>query len=268
MLPEGNLALQDLTRPMQRANRLARLIITVLAALAIAYPVAALAQPISLDERPSTRQDPRFYFGGGLQVMQGVGAFADSVRGGVGAGFNARYHVDRRGILSLRGDFGMQTYGNERRRIPFPTAPRVTLEQNTSNNILTYAIGPQLAWPSGRVRPYVNGHIGGAYFQTSTSLEGSMNDDRPFAQSENYHDNNLSYGGSGGVLIPFRTRRTPVALDIGARYLHNGTARYLKPGSIQDDGTTYTVTPIEGPANFVVYTIGVSVGAVRDRARR
>lgn len=253
---------------MQRSNRIARLIVTLLAALAIIYPVAALAQPVSVHERSMTRSAPRLHFGGGLQVMQGVGAFADSVRGGIGAGFNARYHLDRRGIFSLRGDLGFQVYGNERTRIPFPTAPRVTIEQNTSNTILTYAVGPQLMWPTGRVRPYVNGQIGGAYYATSTSLEGTSFDSEPFATSENYRDNNLSYGGGAGVLIPFRTRRTPVALDLGARYLHNGTARYLKPGSITDDGTDVFVTPIEGPANFMLYTIGVSVGAVNDDDRR
>ena len=254
---------------MQRTNRLARIIVTGLAALALIHPIAALAQPVALGEAPPHRRQgaPRLYFGGGLQVMQGVGAFADSVSHGFGGGGNMRYHLDRRGIASLRADIGFQVYGNERIRVPFPTAPRVTLEQNTSNTILTYAVGPQFMWPTGNVRPYVNGFVGGAYYATSTTLEGSGNDYEPFAQSENYHDNNLSYGGGGGLLIPFRTQRTPVSLDLGARYFHNGTARYLKPGSITDDGTNVYVTPITGPANFVVYTIGVSVGAVSSDSR-
>ena len=252
---------------MQRANTYARLIIALLAALLLAYPIAALAQPVSVRDHDSRRSTPRLHFGGGIQVMQGVGAFADSVRGGIGAGINARYNLDQRGIFSLRGDFGFQIYGNERTRIPFPTAPRVTLEQNTNNQIYSYAIGPQLMWPTGRVRPYANGFIGGAYYATTTSLEGTNFDSEPFASSENYSDNNLSYGGGAGVLIPFRTARTPVALDLGARYLHNGTARHLKPGSITDDGTNVYVTPIEGPANFVVYTIGLSIGSVRPDGR-
>lgn len=252
---------------MQRLDALARLIIALLAALALAIPAAALAQPHTVAAPTSPATPPRFHVGGGLQVMQGVGAFADSVRGGIGAGFNGRFHVDRRGIFSLRGDLGYQIYGNERKHIPFPTAPRVTLEQNTSNTILSYAIGPQLMWPTGVVRPYANGFVGGSYFATSTSLEGTHDDGEPFASSENFSDNTFSYGGGGGVLIPFRTRRVPVALDLGARYVHNGSARYLKPGSIQDDGNTYTVTPIHGPANFVVYTIGISVGAVSERDR-
>ncbi len=252
---------------MQRANTYARLILALLTALLLAYPIAALAQPVSVRDGVSSRPAPRVHFGGGLQVMQGVGAFADSVRGGIGGGFNARYHLDRQGILSLRGDFGFQIYGNERKRIPFPTAPRVTLEQNTNNTIFSYAVGPQLMWPTGPVRPYANGFIGGAYYATTTSLKGTGVDSESFASSENFSDNNLSYGGGAGVLIPFRTVRMPVALDLGARYLHNGTARYLKPGSIQDDGTTYRVNYIEGPANFVVYTIGLSIGAVRREGR-
>ena len=253
---------------MQRFDRAARIIITLLATLAVAYPAAALAQPLSVHDLDAVARPPRLYYGGGLQVMQGVGAFADSVPGGFGGGFNMRYNLDRRGILSLRGDLGFQIYGNERKRIAFPSAPRVTLEQNTSNTIFSYAVGPQLMWPTGRVRPYVNGFVGGAYYATTTSLEGDAWDNEPFASSENFHDNNLSYGGGAGVLLPFRTRRTPVALDLGARYLHNGTARYLTPGSIEDTPDGYIPHYTEGPANFVVYTIGVSVGAVqRDHDR-
>jgi opacity protein-like surface antigen len=251
---------------MQRANTYARLIIALLAALLLAYPIAALAQPVTVRDGDVRRPTPRLHFGGGIQVMQGVGAFADSVDVGIGAGINARYNIDRRGIFSLRGDFGFQIYGNEQKRIAFPTAPRVTLEQNTNNQIYAYSIGPQLMWPTGRVRPYANGFIGGAYYTTTTSLKGSGSGES-FASSENFGDNNLSYGGGAGVLIPFRTNRTPVALDLGARYLHNGTARYLKPGSIQDDGDTYSVRYIEGPANFVVYTIGLSIGSVRRDGR-
>jgi hypothetical protein len=251
-----------------RTDSLVRIAIALLATLALAYPAALLAQPHSVDGDAVARaHPPRLNFGVGFQVMQGVGAFADSVDAGIGVGFNGRYDLDARRIFALRADVGYQIYGNERKRIPFPTAPRVTLEQNTNNTILSYSVGPQFLWPTGAVRPYANGFVGGSYFATQSTLEGSSNDGAPFASSENFHDNVFSYGGGGGVLIPFRTRRTPVALDIGARYVHNGTARYLKPGSIQDDGDTYTVTPIEGPANFVVYTIGVSIGAVRDRRR-
>lgn len=249
---------------MQRLDTLARLIIALLAALALAIPAAALAQPHRVTTAAPT--PPRFYFGGGLQLMQGVGAFSDSVDNGVGGGFHGRYTFDQRGIFALRGDIGFQVYGNEDLDIPFPNAPRVSLEQNTSNTILSYNIGPQLMWPTGAVRPYVNGFIGGSYFATSTSLRGD-DDGGAFASSTNFDDNTFSYGGGGGFLIPFRTRRTPVALDIGARYVHNGNASYLKEGSIRDVGDTYVVTPIHGPANFMVYTIGVSVGAVTNRDR-
>ena len=249
-------------------DALVRLAIALLAALALAYPAALLSQPHTVGEAATVAPRPRLHFGVGLQVMQGVGAFADSVSGGVGVGFHGRYDLDPRRILALRADIGYNIYGNEEKQVSFPGAPRVTLEQNTNNTILSYSFGPQLMWPTGAVRPYALGTIGGSYFATTTSLEGSSNEDQPFASSENFSDNTFSYGGGAGVLIPFRTRRTPVALDIGARYRHNGTARYLKPGSIQDTDTGYIVTPIEGPANFVVYTLGITVGAVRDDRNR
>lgn len=249
-------------------DSLIRLAIAILAALALAWPAALLAQPHTVGDDAVRAVRPRLHFGIGLQGMQAVGAFADSVDGGFGVGFHARYELDRQRIFALRADVGYNIYGSEEKRIAFPNAPRVTLEQSTDNTILSYSVGPQLMWPSGAVRPYALGTIGGSYFATNTSLEGTNNDDQPFASSENFSDNAFSYGGGAGVLIPFRTRRTPVSLDIGARYVHNGTARYLKPGSIQDTDTGYIVTPIEGPANFVVYTLGITVGAVRDDRER
>lgn len=250
---------------MYRTNRIARLIAAILAAAALAYPAAVLAQPYSVDR--SAPPLPRTHFGLSLQVMQAVGEFSDSVDAGIGGGFNVRYNLDRRGIFALRGDLGFQIYGHESERIAFPGAPRVTLEQNTNNTIVQYNIGPQLMWPTGAVRPYAHGFIGGAYFATSTSLEGSSNDGSPFASSENYRDNNLSYGAGGGLYIPLRTRRTPVSIDLGARYVHNGIARYLTPGSISDDGENVFISPITSNANFVVYTIGVSIGAQPSRDR-
>jgi hypothetical protein len=113
---------------------------------------------------------------------------------------------------------------------------------------------------AGALRPYVNGFVGGAYFYTESALAGTGNNGESFARSENYHDHVLSYGGGGGFLIPVSVGKNPVSIDVGARYVHNGTVRYLREGDIQDDGNTVVMNPTVSPANVVQFTLGVSVG--------
>lgn len=224
---------------------------------------ALLALPLTLAAQEPGITVPagpiRGYAGAGLAIAAPVGTFGDYVSGAIGAAGHFGWNATPNGPLSLRADVGVNVYGHERRRIPFPTAPRVSLDLTTTNNILTYAIGPQLMATSGSLRPYINGFVGGAYFFTQSSLSGTGNDGQSFAQSENFHDNVLSYGGGGGFLIPISAGRAPVAIDIGARYLHNGTVRYLREGDIHEDGNTVTYTPTVSPANYVQFTIGVSV---------
>jgi hypothetical protein len=146
-----------------------------------------------------------------------------------------------------------------------PNAGRVQFDLTTSNNILTYSVGPQLAVPSGPIRPYVNAFMGGAYFFTQSSIGGSDNES-DFASTRNFDDNVASYGYGGGLFVPFAMRYADVGLDIGARYVRNGHTRYLREGGIEDLPTGgYAVSPIESETSFVLYHVGVNVGIRRNR---
>lgn len=227
----------------------------------LALPAALAAQ----DGRYPTMRDSitgplRGYGGAALSGAAPVGVFGDYVRGGIGGAGHLGWNVVPGGAFSIRGDVGIMIYGHEKKRIPFPTAPRVSLDLTTTNNIVTYSVGPQLMVTTGSVRPYVNGFVGGAYFYTESALAGTGNNGESFARSENYHDNVLSYGGGGGFLVPVSVGKNPVSIDFGARYVHNGTVHYLREGDIQDDGNTVVMNPTVSPANFVQFTLGVSVG--------
>ena len=229
---------------------------SVLAAALLALPGAASAQ---FHDSSRPLGPVRGYAGGGLSGAAPVGVFGDYVDGGIGGAGHFGWNATPNGPFSIRADVGVMVYGHERKRIPFPTAPRVSLDLTTTNNILAYSIGPQLMATAGSIRPYANAFVGGAYFFTQSSLSGTGNNGESFAQSENYHDNVLSYGAGGGFLFPVAAGRAPVFVDVGARYVHNGTVHYLREGDIQDDGTTVTYTPTVSPANFVQFTLGVSI---------
>jgi opacity protein-like surface antigen len=146
--------------------------------------------------------------------------------------------------------------------VPFSSSVRrIIVQEKTSNNIFTASVGPQLTFPVGRVRPYVNAGVGLAYFYTQTSLN-TDDDSYEIARSTNYSDNSLLYTAGVGFNIPLSVAASYIGLDIGARYQSIDNARYLTEGDIVDDPNSQygvIITPHESAANFVTYHLGVSV---------
>jgi hypothetical protein len=202
-------------------------------------------------------------FSGGLAVNYGrpVGEFYDYVEQGWGLDGFFRWNMDPSGILSLRLEGGFLSYGRETFRVPLSgtIGGRILVDLTTSNNILWLGFGPQLTLPVPGIRPYVNAAAGFSYFYTESQVEGSDNDDQPFASTKNYDDGTFAWGAGGGFLIPFATRSGEIAIDLGVRYHANGEVRYLREGSIVDlpDGTVQ-INPIQSEANLVTFRVGIS----------
>jgi hypothetical protein len=250
---------------MQRALTRAATAPTRLAALAAFLTLAGAAPAMAQYGGEADHRPIRATAGGGFFVAQPVGEFKNYVNNGFGGGGHLLLRIDPRGILALRGDVGYLVYGHETKRVSLPNAGRVQFDVSTSNNILTYSVGPQLMAPSGPIRPYVNAAMGGAYFFTESSVGGSDNGS-DFASTRNFGDNVASYGYGGGVFVPFAVRNALIGVDLGARFIRNGHTRYLREGGIQDlPGGGYTVSPIESETNLVVYHVGVSAGLRRRR---
>jgi hypothetical protein len=233
--------------------------------LATVTPAAAQYDPYGYEQQPRV---PRAQLGGHAFVAQPVGEFKSYVNNGFGGGAHLLLRVDRRGFLALRADGGFVVYGHETKRVSLPNAGRIEFDLTTSNNILTYSIGPQLMVPTGPIRPYVNAFAGGAYFFTESSIGGSDNGSE-FASTRNFGDNVPSYGYGGGVFVPLTVRNAYIGLDLGARFIRNGFTRYLREGGITDlSGGGYTISPIESETNLVLYHAGVRVGLRKSRSSR
>ena len=200
--------------------------------------------------------------GGTLIVALPTGELADHIDGGVGAAFNGHFNLVSSGALRLRLDGGFIQYGHETREVCFSNTVgcRIRLDLHTENNIAFGSIGPELAFPSGPVRPYVNAGIGFSYFATSSRLDG-VNDEESFADTQHLDDGSLAFTSGGGLYIPVSVKNTPVAIDLSARYHRNGTVSYLREGDIHDnpDGTI-SFTPLRTRADLVTLQLGVSVG--------
>lgn len=242
----------------------------VVGVIMVSAMTAALmfAAPVRAQQAPEVLTPPVVYVGGHGQYARPVGEFGDHVKHGGGLGAHLVWPVQRGGAFALRVDGGFLIYGSETRRVCFSgtVGCRIELDLTTTNTIAHGHIGPQLMMQSGPVRPYANAGIGFSYFATTSQVEGTNNNDA-IASTTNFDDITLAWTSGGGLLIPLSSGRTPVMLDLGARYHGNGEVEYLKKGDITDnpDGSI-TLNPTRSDANLITFQIGVSVGIRRPAA--
>ena len=234
--------------------------------------VPALAQ----DSTGSAAPDPREHrqpnefalrSAGAFTFVQArpMGEFGNNIGLGYGANAAYLYQLDRAGILSLRADVGFVSYGHESKRVPLsPTVGgRIQVKVSTNNFIVPVSIGPQLTWPDGSIRPYVNAGFGGQFFVTQSSIDGS-NGDYTGLSTTNQHDQTHAWVLGGGVYVPVAARRVNLMLDAGVQYFTGGRAQYLRPGSIVDlPNSQIQINPLESDTHMLVVRLGIRVGAVR-----
>ena len=190
------------------------------------------------------------------------GAFGRNV--GLGYGVDGAYlfRLDEAGIWSIRANVGIVSYGNESKRTPLSESVggRVLVDVETTNYIAPMSIGPQLTWPSGRFRPYVNAGIGGQAFFTESHVEGTS-DRIPFASTTNHSSFAASWVAGGGAYMPVYDGKTKVQLDLGVQYLGGAKTRYLAPGSITDlPGAQIRITPLESTTHLMIVRFGARIG--------
>ena len=207
---------------------------------------------------------------GSINFLVGVpqGAFRDNVDdlgfgidvfGGLGIG---------QAPVVIGLDFGFLIYGRERRREPFSnTIPDVTVEVETTNNIVQSHFVLRLQPPNGMVRPYADGLVGFKYLFTQTRIESErFQDEEPIASSTNFDDFALSYGIGGGLDIDVyrpgaeeETDLRAVAIHIGVQYLLGSEADYLQEGSIRRVNGSVTFDVERSRTTFLEPYLGVSV---------
>ena len=232
----------------------------VLLPAGLLFLAVALSAP-SLSAQEEWYGTPRATVGLSLIVSDPVGEFDRFVGAGGGADFFGRLAMDPRGVLSLRADLGFLIYGHESKRVCFEgVGCRVQARLETNNSIFFGGIGPELALPTPWVRPYVNATMGFGYFNTSSSLDGEgWGNDNDFL-TENNGDGNMAWGVGWGLDFLVSRGRTPIAVNLGAKYHRNGVVEYLTKGDIEDhaDGSI-TLYPNRSQANFVTYHFGVTI---------
>jgi len=194
--------------------------------------------------------------------------FQDNVEDlGFGVGGNFEYHFGTSPIM-IGAEIQFMIYGSETRREPFSeTIPDVTVEVETSNNILLFHTLMRLQSPQGRVRPYIDGLLGLNYFFTETSVRDEDVFGEPIASSTNQQDAALSYGAGGGVMFLVHQSEKPqgsgfklseILIDFRVRYLFGGEATYLKEGSITVENGQVAIDALRSRTDLLTYQLGVA----------
>ena len=202
-----------------------------------------------------------FSFTASVMQSRPQGDLARNIGIGYGGEITFLYNLDAAGILSLRANAGVAQYGDEVNSTSFSggAAGRVDLAVHTSNYIVPMSVGPQLMWPTGLLRPYVNAGVGGQAYFTESRVEGPHLGS-VIASTTNQSDFSLAWTAGGGLYVPFSVRSRHVAVDLGAEYMNGGSTRYLAQGSITDLPSGISVSPLESSTHLVIVKLGARVG--------
>lgn len=232
--------------------------VSLLALALCAVPTTLVAQNYrEVDDFP---RSPRAYVGINLQLAVPQGEFADFVNTGYGVGANLTFMLDDKGTAGVRLFGSWIEYGRSTETLAFPGLPGLFVDLTTSNSIYSFGVGPEFQLSRGAVRPYLHGAIGLSNFVTSTSAEGTDDED-PFASSTNFNDWTVAYQGGGGLMFQVSHGKNPVLIDAGVRWQSHGRTRYLREGSLDQDGDgDITIEPVESKTDLLVITAGVQIG--------
>ena len=194
-----------------------------------------------------------------------IDEFADNVDN-VGFGLNVTAGAGFNTLPFMIGlDLGYMIYGFERRSEPFSTTiPDVTVDVETTNNIVLGHLVFRIQPPQGTFQPYLEGLFGFKYLFTSTSVKSRFSDD-DIASSTNFDDFASSYGAGAGFVFQLvqrqgeQGRQTAISLHLGARYLLGSNAEYLDRGSISrsNDGDVILETT-QSRTDMIMPMLGAS----------
>lgn len=200
--------------------------------------------------------------GGSIMLGSPQGEFRNNVdRLGYGLQFQGTlWSPSKERPFTIGVNLGYMVYGEVTDHRPWPGFPEVTLEVNRMNSLANLHLLLQISPFTGTVRPYIDGLVGGAYIFTTSEVR-SENSDEQIAQSTNYDDFNLSYGGGLGLLLLISQDLgdvTSLYLDLKARYMYGTEARYLTEEDIEVLSLTEVrYRPRESKTDLLTFHIGV-----------
>lgn len=132
-------------------------------------------------------------------------------------------------------------------------------DQNSSASYIgSIRGGPQITIGAGGIRLYGLLLAGPSYFGTLRSSYDCPCDYYNDGSSTLSGDWTMGVETGGGLQLDLGGGNNPTRLDLGARLVRHEEARYLVAGPIVNGSRTFT--PVQGPAEYVVFRVGLTVG--------
>jgi len=219
-----------------------------------------LATAIPATAQRSGLREVRDVGTGGVNLVVAVpmGEFQRNVDVAGGVDVFGAINLGRGSPIALRVGGSYLLYGHDKHIV---TQPYYPLAINTTYSIATFGVGPQLTVGTGPVKVYGFGTFGASYISARSSFRVDGCGCETFDAATDFDDWTSALQTGGGLLISLRTRHVPVALDLGASYLHNGEAWYVSPGDVvpRSNGDVF-IYPVYSRADLVMIHLGVTVG--------
>ena len=197
-------------------------------------------------------------WGGGFHAGVPTGDFDRATDEGWGAAGHLVL-LPREQPFGLRLEVSALVYGSRSFTVPAPgTGGYVGDAVRTDTWFGNALAGPELRARHGAVRPYAYALAGLGYFATSSALSAYY-ETVPLNGTTNFADTTFAWAAGGGVEIGVSP---DISIDLGVRYLANGSVDYLTSGSVVpgpgDSGLT--LVPHHGEAHVVAFTVGIAFG--------
>jgi len=209
---------------------------------------------------PAAAQEGRLLVGAGPLYARATGSLERYVAGAAGvSGFVAFGPAARTARLRIDADF--LRFAPTTASRPYRGLQPVDI--TTGSQIFTAVAGPELGVPVGPVRLAATAGVGLATSTNTGAVTGIATPDR-FSGATTFGDLTLAYAGGGSLGLELRGGRTPVWLDLSARYLGTGPTRWVREGNLPVGYISGVyLKPTRSPTTLVAYGVAVSVGVPR-----
>jgi hypothetical protein len=210
--------------------------------------------------RAASAQAPRVLVGAGPAVGRATRSLGQYMGGGWGAGGFVAFG-SAAGPVRLRVDADYVRFAPTTAARPYRAALPVFI--TSGSQLFAATAGPEVRVPLGRVR--VSAGAGAGFVaSTNTGAVSGIGTDARFSGATAFSDLTLAYAGGGGLGLDLGGERTPVWLDLSARYLGTGPTRWVREGNIPVGYISGVyLKPTRSPTTVVVYRLAVSVGVPR-----